>query len=796
MQTIDRQSRQSHSHTLSESASTSTHLVDSVKRKAMETSTDAQNLPITVSPEKKFPQSPLRSQREISVDSAFQAQIERAMASGENPFMDRKRALMRGETEAIVQEHSLDHSQRVLRPLRDDQLSLRDEERKEVIEDEAGRESIAVRRSVYEKDQAESISESWRNSEEVAESKAVEEHDANMSNGKRPAHHNIPTSKDEGWAHKATLNAEHTNKKSPNLQCPKDLRELQSKVERYRSRADRLHEELKANQEELLSCQSQLQERVRIANRLQSRWIEQENSGKEEVLRQQAAAWEIGEKFLASQLQHDIERSKLQVDFVIARNEITYLQSRKCEAEARLKYSDNKEGKEENRIKSLMSSIKNSQEEVRRLEEERRRWKETCENNKDMIDRLKADLKEVQAENVTLEKQRAKAKEERVEKESLQKLRAELKAVQAEKDALTKQKSKTKEDNADKDTIKKLRVELKDIQAENRTLQKRQKEMRSADQDNQDLIEDLRREVVELTHRYQESIQSKKTFQPEMSARKPSELPEERQEEVERYSDDVTDHAVNVDMDSTQEQDTSSSYKARSPNQQKKVERKEPLLVDRTSQATTDQDPGTFLPKAKPRGKIGLLGARANTQADTKTKGRVVGRPKAAMMHAPRQVSPSPPQDTSAADVTSKTPMLIRKKTHMQDTPEADVTSKTPMLVKGKRPLESQSKRKGAASHIGDETCKTPLLPTKASKANTQSQAEGEPVQQRKKKRRLLAGNSNVAGDFLNWKDDAEGTLEPKLNLPFALSPAKPDDAPPRRPLLGNAKRAGVFVHR
>ena len=78
---------------------------------------------------------------------------------------------------------------------------------------------------------------------------------------------------------------------------------------------------------------------------------------------------------------------------------------------------------------------------------------------------------------------------------------------------------------------------------------------------------------------------------------------------------------------------------------------------------------------------------------------------------------------------------------------------------------------KGRAKKPGTEEVSktTSRLPVKANPAE-------EPAPERKKKRRLLKQNSNVANGFLNCNGDAEGDLDPKLNLPLQLSPIKPSD--------------------
>lgn len=144
-----------------------------------------------------------------------------------------------------------------------------------------------------------------------------------------------------------------------------------------------------------------------------------------------------------------------------------------------------------------------------------------------------------------------------------------------------------------------------------------------------------------------------------------------------------------------------------------------------------------------------------------------------------------PDQREISRDV-QQTPMIParKKRSHREEEHDEghDSTLNATPFVPAKT-TKGRAKKPGA-----EEASKTmPLLPV-----NTNTADELAP--ERKKKRRLLKQNSNVANGFLNCNGDAEGDLDPKLNLPLQLSPIKPSDQ--HGPTIGGRGAAAAASNR
>lgn len=121
----------------------------------------------------------------------------------------------------------------------------------------------------------------------------------------------------------------------------------------------------------------------------------------------------------------------------------------------------------------------------------------------------------------------------------------------------------------------------------------------------------------------------------------------------------------------------------------------------------------------------------------------------------------------SSHDETMKTPLLPSKRTRaMQNRQmEQDAEDKQEVDVRSAKQKATEKVKAVPSENIGNVSYngveKTPMV---------QKNTTAEP---RKKKRKLLKPGANIAGDFLNWKGDADGALNPGLNLPMELSPLK-----------------------
>jgi hypothetical protein len=146
-----------------------------------------------------------------------------------------------------------------------------------------------------------------------------------------------------------------------------------------------------------------------------------------------------------------------------------------------------------------------------------------------------------------------------------------------------------------------------------------------------------------------------------------------------------------------------------------------------------------------------------------------------------------------------KTPMLLTKskkvvkETYTQESSiEATpiLLNKTTAKIKTK---QKDTKQQQQQQETIEDFSKTPLLPSKRNASGNEKgrmqddDQRGEKEQQsgkvvvvaeKKKKRRMLKQTGNIAHRFLDCNGDAEGDLDPQLNLPLQLSPIKADSYP------------------
>jgi len=191
----------------------------------------------------------------------------------------------------------------------------------------------------------------------------------------------------------------------------------------------------------------------------------------------------------------------------------------------------------------------------------------------------------------------------------------------------------------------------------------------------------------------------------------------------------------------------------------------------------------------KPKKKTGIL-SRPKKTANTTTTSKERGAKKAEKSgNRQRQID---------SDII-QTPMLQSKKRKGKsdfvmpaDESDQEMNSiATPFLPVKATAAKSKAKTKKleATSREDITITKTPLLRNKRSSATEDDHETASPstkaggnkeaavvVVEKKKKRRMLKHTTNVANNFLNCNGDAEGDLDPKLNLPLQLSPLKGGD--------------------
>jgi hypothetical protein len=185
-----------------------------------------------------------------------------------------------------------------------------------------------------------------------------------------------------------------------------------------------------------------------------------------------------------------------------------------------------------------------------------------------------------------------------------------------------------------------------------------------------------------------------------------------------------------------------------------------------------------------------------NSDEEVEKEAAVVPKKKAGILSRAKITS-----DKSVAPISSKRKSDSRDDEAKMTEMERDV-QKTPMIpakkkkgkaeivraAKGDQSLDVDATRiikpkakQQAAAKLFEDTTKTPMLLSKKRKEDVQSgetltdnlkSVEDEP---KKKRKRILKQSTNVATNFFNPNGDAEGALDPELNLPLQLSPCKKD---------------------
>ncbi|UZJ54013.1 hypothetical protein CBS101457_003333 [Exobasidium rhododendri] len=118
---------------------------------------------------------------------------------------------------------------------------------------------------------------------------------------------------------------------------------------------------------------------------------------------------------------------------------------------------------------------------------------------------------------------------------------------------------------------------------------------------------------------------------------------------------------------------------------------------------------------------------------------------------------------------TATTKNTTKTKKQPKSTEDEMTVSKTPLVRKKRSLAESvyYQDEKAAAAGVASGS--------KTGKGKQVSAGTVTTVVEKKKKRRLLKPNSNVANNFMNCNGDTSGDLNPGLNLPLQLSPIKGD---------------------
>jgi hypothetical protein len=230
------------------------------------------------------------------------------------------------------------------------------------------------------------------------------------------------------------------------------------------------------------------------------------------------------------------------------------------------------------------------------------------------------------------------------------------------------------------------------------------------------------------------------------------------QSSVMRQSDGISDDE--------QEEETPKVV-AKSKQVAAKVKRKASIQKDEDESEVEKEVMEASMPKKK----AGIL-----SRAKTTTEKKVTAT-------SSKRKSDSREEEQRSMDLSQdvqQTPMILAKKKKGK----LEIERADESLDAEATPVVKPKSGKLAAPEPVEEATKTPVIRSKKRKEDTEGTStsvikrvdaieEADNGVQKKKKRRILKQNTNIANGFLNINGDGEGGLDPELNLPLQLSPLK-----------------------
>lgn len=794
------------------------------------------------------------SSREAAVDAAFQEQMERAIASGENPFMDKRRAAMRDDSSASITTtpntlypplppkrssiarqsdshtlHAFDSSTKESAPpgMQEDRGIVDDgNERAHVprrSQEEVERAAATIRKSLL----------SEEGQEASADLPSQQQTDIIDNRSARPPSPPLEMFTPQRRRLTKEAHALPIIQQEELHRLRSDLRECKALLRDSQLETERLQQECQDNK-------AQHDDEKRKNQTIEAQLIHLELVALEHECTVKETQWGITQNTLREAIERDEQMRKKGIELVLAKNKITRLRARALDAERSLEKLKSKQGKDDDKVHQEKAEL---EEEVERLRSEKQDLKvhlkdleERYRESKEQVD-LHADQMEALENAVATEKARRKEISSREaalrgEVQELQKvaareakLRAELAEVRADLSnermtvsALHKQGQKTKS------SASPLRsVPRKD--SRNAMTQEAEPSFdRSLDAETAPLppvkqtSQATKQSRSEPAHA--KEVKQTKVIKPTTKAKKPQMSEEESQDGFDRMQSPVRkaktvatrpkaqpvakakaqkkEVEVVEDEESEQEPESESPMYEEVPASPVAAEKKAPVEKKRTTSKQAEQfaEKGNAIEEPQQDAAPSFLPTMKTTKRSILNKGRVAPSKAKAIALGTSSLSQiqSDTGDSSGASKSnrSKEATILPPSLH-------DETMKTPLLP-SKRARAVQNRQAEVeedeevdvsvhANRIQKATSKLKSIPTKLALpqedvGNTsnggvtrtpmvQKTTTAEP---RKKKRKLLKAGANVAGDFLNWKGDADGALDPQLNLPMELSPLKPGE--------------------
>ncbi|PWN32448.1 uncharacterized protein FA14DRAFT_157167 [Meira miltonrushii] len=798
-----------------------------------------------------------QSSREAAVDAAFQEQIERAIASGEDPFKDKRRAVMRDDSNASVTTtpntlypplppkrssiarqsdshtlHALESSTKgsAIPEIQEGKKTIDDENEKAQVprrsQEEVQRAATTIRKSL--------LSEEGQNAPATLPTQqqtfAVDNRSA------RPASPPLETFTPQRRRLTREAHAIPIIQQEELHRLRSDLRECKALLRDSQLETERLQQECQDNRAEYDDEKRKNQTIEAQLKHLELVALEHECMLKE-------TQWEITQNDLRVAVERDEQMRKKGIEIVLAKNKITRLRARALDAESSLDKLKSKQGKHDDKVHQEKAEL---EEEVERLRSERqdlnvhlkeveekyREYKEQVDSHADQMEALenavateKARRKEISSREAALrgevqELQKVAAREAKLRAE-LAEVRADLSSERMAVSELRKQTHRTKlsaspsrnvvahsplRNISSKDSRnamtpeaefsfdRSLNVEaapspppkqtsratkqsrpepvrtkeIKQTKSAKSTAKAKEAEM-SEDEESQDEVERMQSPV-----RKTRSVAARPKAQPASRAKA-------RKKEVE-----VVENEESEPESPVQEQIPPSpvATEKKAPVEKKRTTTKKAVefteKVDAIEVPQQDVVP-SFLPTMKttkrsilnkgriapPKAKTVLVGTSSRSQIQSDA-----GDSSGASKSNKSKETIAPP--ISVHDETMQTPLLPSKRARAVQNRQAEVEEddEVDISVQANKAQKATSKLKSMSTKLAPPpedvgnvsnggATRTPMV---------QKTTAAEP---RKKKRKLLKAGANVAGDFLNWKGDADGALNPELNLPMELSPLK-----------------------
>jgi hypothetical protein len=702
----------------------------------------------------KLHSSRARSPEKQAQDAAFQAQIERAMASGENPFMDRRRAAMRDDGSTSFTPETKLPSMCQLGATRKD--SLDDSQAREANERFRGDGPESIHSSFVQIDKVETTP--VRNAVQADQS--------------------FPTPSKSPPAVLFTprrLNYSTQAAQAVPVAQQEELHRLRSEVREYRSKLRDAQLSSERNAADAAHNKTRLLEMESLRKQLQ----EQVDTQASEMDRLEVQAKDAQRQLLVrceqQKRQFDEHKRAQDIAMVIARNEVTFMNVQRRDALAQVKSLKGREMQNDNdwqeerrqlsaEVDSLRADKKQAAQRIKQLEGERVDLEDANESLRSDLEREQKRRKDAVHREAVLRSELDEMQESSTRELALRKELTMLKNKVARlQDELDNERSRPNAEMEAVPTGKQKSSKPSGLPVASSSLKTAPTRQRSRRQ----MQEEVESSLID------ESFEAPVVVAPPAPAALHS-----SSSEVKSRAEATTKSKV-VAAQPTRQKDSQAkrAEESLSPIPKKRAAPERKQIVDNAQDDVVEE-----IGVSKPRKKILAKTTRPATSLLSRT---AAGQRSSTTASASSDGFEKAKVTEPSQDETMRTPLLPSKRTrtviNVQPQTEVDVENETPVAPK------AATKKVVTKPRLSEQAEATPMVRIDPEK---------------KKRRKLLKAGSNVASDFLTSKGDADGGLAPTLNLPIELSPLKPGEQAPlnvtatARGRLGNGGTASTSAAR